>query len=247
MGGLRLRMAGVAALAMATLVGLSAAGAGPLAAPPISSWRETTSWYDQVGAGSALMAGLRLVAIVGVAWVLVGAVLQLLASLSLRGPLRSLADSVSPAVLRRLAHGVAGLSVSAGLAVPALPGEVVGDPPGTAVMQVLDDGGDPAASASVEAPATTTTIAPPAEPVVVPAPMRAEPAAFRQDEVRVQPGDSFWSLALDIVSESQGHRPSDADLVRYWARLIDANRSRLVDPANPDLLFPDQVLVLPVP
>jgi nucleoid-associated protein YgaU len=32
---------------------------------------------------------------------------------------------------------------------------------------------------------------------------------------------------------------------RYWRRLIDANRDRLVDPGNPDLLLPGQELVLP--
>jgi hypothetical protein len=33
----------------------------------------------------------------------------------------------------------------------------------------------------------------------------------------------------------------------YWARLIEANRSRLPDPADPSLLFPGDVLVLPAP
>jgi hypothetical protein len=32
---------------------------------------------------------------------------------------------------------------------------------------------------------------------------------------------------------------------RYWRRLIDTNRDRLVDPGNPDLLVPGQELVLP--
>jgi nucleoid-associated protein YgaU len=33
--------------------------------------------------------------------------------------------------------------------------------------------------------------------------------------------------------------------VDYWAQLVDANRDRLVDPDDPDLLLPGQVLVLP--
>jgi hypothetical protein len=37
-----------------------------------------------------------------------------------------------------------------------------------------------------------------------------------------------------------------ADWVHYdWRRLVEVNRPRLVDPANPDLLYPGQVLVLP--
>ena len=57
------------------------------------------------------------------------------------------------------------------------------------------------------------------------------------DEVVVAPGDSFWSIAVD---EAAGR-----DLVAYWRALIDANLDRLVDPSNPDLLYPDQVLRLP--
>ena len=57
----------------------------------------------------------------------------------------------------------------------------------------------------------------------------------------VTPGDSFWSLAVDTVVES-GHAVAVDD---YWRRLVELNRSRLVDPANPDLLYPGQVLVLP--
>ena len=56
-------------------------------------------------------------------------------------------------------------------------------------------------------------------------------------EVVVAPGDSFWSIAADEAG--------DRDLVGYWRALIEANRDRLVDPTNPDLLYPDQVLVLP--
>jgi hypothetical protein len=36
-------------------------------------------------------------------------------------------------------------------------------------------------------------------------------------------------------------------VARYWLRLIEANRSHLPDPADPNLLFPGDVLVLPPP
>jgi len=39
--------------------------------------------------------------------------------------------------------------------------------------------------------------------------------------------------------------PTDAEVEPYWRRLIDLNRSRLVDPGNPDLIFPTQVFDLP--
>lgn len=67
----------------------------------------------------------------------------------------------------------------------------------------------------------------------------------------VQPGDSFWSIAEEIVTEQLGPReretssPTDADIAGYWRTLIEANRDRLADRTNPDLLFPGQRLRLP--
>jgi LysM domain len=61
----------------------------------------------------------------------------------------------------------------------------------------------------------------------------------------VGPGDSFWSIAEDVVASPGREPPGERDVGRYWRRLIDANRARLVDPGNPDLLLPGQELVLP--
>ncbi|HZM38172.1 MAG TPA: LysM domain-containing protein [Acidimicrobiales bacterium] len=61
----------------------------------------------------------------------------------------------------------------------------------------------------------------------------------------VGPGDSFWSIAEDVLASPRGDPPGERDVGRYWRRLIDANRARLVDPGNPDLLVPGQELVLP--
>ena len=46
------------------------------------------------------------------------------------------------------------------------------------------------------------------------------------------------------------HRPGTPDdrrVIGYWWRLVEANRGRLLDPGNPDLLVPGQELVLPDP
>jgi len=55
--------------------------------------------------------------------------------------------------------------------------------------------------------------------------------------VVVAPGDSFWSIAEAEVG--------GGDVLPYWRMLIELNRDRLVDPSNPDLLYPRQVLRLP--
>lgn len=57
----------------------------------------------------------------------------------------------------------------------------------------------------------------------------------------VQPGEHFWSIAEQVVADRSLAEP----VGWYWRRLVDANRDRLVDPDDPDLLHPGQELVLP--
>ena len=63
----------------------------------------------------------------------------------------------------------------------------------------------------------------------------------------VRPGDHFWAVAERVLSTAWGRAPADAEVDPYWRVLIQANRSRLHDPDNPDLLFPGQILTVPVP
>ena len=61
----------------------------------------------------------------------------------------------------------------------------------------------------------------------------------------VRPGDHLWHIAHDTVATRLGHAPTDAQVAPYWEQLIKANLARLVDPDNPDLIFPGQVFTLP--
>jgi nucleoid-associated protein YgaU len=106
---------------------------------------------------------------------------------------------------------------------------------------------------------TSTTLPPatvtmhrlgPAEPVTVtPVPqviplLQPAPAA---DRWTVRPGECFWTIAEDVLAERLGRAPTDAEIVPYWRRLIEANRSELAHRDNPDLIFPAQVFVVPAP
>jgi nucleoid-associated protein YgaU len=62
---------------------------------------------------------------------------------------------------------------------------------------------------------------------------------------RVAAGDSLWTIAARTLEAARGLPPTAAELHGYWGSLIDVNRVRLVDPTNPDLIFPGQALVLP--
>ena len=167
--------------------------------------------------------------------------LQLVGGATRRRIVQTVADGVSPRWLTRLAHGAAGLAVTVGLAGPPVPS----DPAGTAVMEVLEEPGSATSTTTTPTttttttPTTTTTSAPP--PRTPPKAPDAPPPPIAAEEVVVARGDSFWSLAVEAVAASS--RPASVDA--YWRRLVELNRPRLVDPANPDLLYPGQVLVLP--
>ena len=225
------RIGTVVLVALMAVVALHLAGSGSLAAPPLRSWIAVERWYDAAGPDRAILAMIRLAALVAAGWVATAGALQLVAPLA-RGPrLQSLADSISPRLVRSVARGAAGLSVTAALAMPSPLVAAAGDPPGTAVMEPLDVA---PATTTTTTTTSTTSVPPPATPIPIPVP---EPPAAPNDEVVVAPGDSFWSIAVD---EAAGR-----DLVSYWRALIAVNLDRLVDPSNPDLLYPDQVLRLP--
>ena len=64
--------------------------------------------------------------------------------------------------------------------------------------------------------------------------------------------DDVWEIMLNAPAETLedawGTQDlTDEEIVSYWEPLIEANKDRLVDPGNPDLILPDQELVLPTP
>jgi hypothetical protein len=69
-----------------------------------------------------------------------------------------------------------------------------------------------------------------------------DPAA---DEHLVVAGESFWTIAEDVLAIALDRAPTEAESVGYWGTLVEANRDRLVDRDNPDLIFPGQTLVIP--
>lgn len=231
------------------VVALHRLGSGSFAAPPVHSWSALRRWYEEAPPDVVAMAVLRLVALSLAGWLLLATLLQVLGAIVGTCPLGAVADLISPRSLQRLGHGLAGISLTAGLAavvpgagipasvpVPIATRIAVGDddpdpppappaPPapieGTASLRLLDDG-----SLAERAPA------PP-------------PAPAQPNELTVEIGDSFWSIAADELAQQRGAPPSDRQIVPYWRRLIEHNRPLLVDPDNPDLIYPGQVVSLP--
>ena len=175
-----------------------------------------------------VMSVVRIVAASLATWLLVATVLAVAARVLHLAWLAALA----PAGVRRL---VAGALAGAVLLSPGVAAASVGaspPPPGVEVP-VLD---------RVE-PSAASTTTPTPTPAAPPAPAPPHVASPVPDVHLVEPGDSLWHIAADELAERLGHEPTDAEVIPYWRRLIDANRHVVGD--NPNLIRPGQQIDLP--
>lgn len=104
------------------------------------------------------------------------------------------------------------------------------------------------AAPSTSAPSSATTAPPATAPSTdTPTPIPPEGAPEAPMQHTVSAGESFWAIAEAEVARVTQHQPDLSQVDSYWRALVRANAERLVHPGNPDLVYPGQVLVLPVP
>jgi LysM domain len=245
----------VAGLLIAARVTL-ALGSGDLGVP-LNSMSDLTGWVEQASPATLAMALLRLAVLVGIGYLLLATLLSTLAEIVHLRPLTAVAERVTPRLVRRIAQGGGGVGLALGAIAGTLPLPDSGpDRPQTTIAAPGPDvatmsrapGSEATMASAVAAPASTATMArsdPPApSPDLPSAPITTTPPPTPggSETWIVEAGDSFWSIAEDVVG------PGDERVLRrYWRALIVANRSRLADPQNPDLLIPGQELVLVPP
>lgn len=221
--------------------------------PPLA---EPDAWADWFGARHPLDAAAAIGRLLAIALVV-----YLLASTALE-----LAGAV-----RRPRHGAAHRRQRIGR-VPAFVATLVAtavasSPVGAAGPSAPDDPSNPIAPgqgafmdvAPVEPPALPWATPPDSTSPDTTAPEYADPAEERPPESApapgaaaihpstwtVQAGDHLWSIAERTLHRRLDRQPTDAETAPYWRRLVDANRDRLVDPDDADLILPGQTLVLP--
>ena len=253
-----------------TVVGVAAAillldqlGHGSLAAPPLRHWSALHRWMTDHDGPTMAVAVLRIVALVAAWYLLIVINLGLLARLSRIPRLVRLADLATVPAVRRLLEGVVGATMTASMGAMALvplatvasrPTPVAAHHPsavhrtGRVAITGLpsnqpSQGSSTPHHESQPHTATMTVIAPPRPEAVTPAPSRSESLVTWT----VQPGEHFWHAAQEGLAEAWGRRPTDREIASYWTTIVAHNRSRLVDPANPDLIFAGQVFELPPP
>lgn len=277
-----------AALALASvcvvLVGLHSVGDGALAAPPVDV-EEFGSWLrsrDPLVASAALF---RVIAL-GASWYLAGAcVLGLVAQLTRLRVLSAAVRAVTTPAVRRLTHGVVGVSLLTATTTPMTPAFAADQPTqrGSVTSSTEPDGDVPTLPAleagrsvlgrpsAADGSATGRSAlgadgfdrlprmasrpfrplsgasTPPAAPQL-PDEGGASPSPGPPTDDRehvVEPGESFWTIAADVVSRRGSGSATTGEISSYWLRLVDTNRRRLVDVDDPDLVLPGQRLILP--
>jgi LysM domain len=250
-----LRLVGWAVGFGVALYVLAASGRGALSPPPLTAPGQWQAWAEQRDPAAAAFAILRLVAVAGcwylAATTVVGAILRLVRA----DVLVAVVDRVTVAPVRHLLAGsltltLAGIGPSAALATSA--------PPAAPTTTIT--------TASTAAPTSTSTSTLPAAGRATTTDtitMRRLPSTDAQpdasatdstvspapvgDRHTVVSGDCFWTIADDLLQQAWDRAPTDAEIVRYWLRLIEANRAELADPQNPDLIFPGQTFTVPTP
>jgi nucleoid-associated protein YgaU len=184
-------------------------------APPPGSPSQWSAWAGGRSTADAAMAVSRLVAL-GLGWyLLVATVAGAVLRLLQFDAAVAVADALTVPAVRRLLQAALGAGVVLVTVAPVAADAPSARPP--VMHKLVDD--------------------PPSAPVPAPAP---EPAPTPDTWV-VRPGDHFWSIAARTL----GPDASEAEVAAYWRRLVDANRGRLHDADNADLVFPGQVFDLP--
>ena len=73
---------------------------------------------------------------------------------------------------------------------------------------------------------------------------RPSPAIPTLREHRVRAGESFWSIAEDVIL-AEHPAADEATVSNYWLRLLRSNADRLPVSGEPDLLYAGVELRLP--
>ena len=231
------------------LVALRLAATGSLATPPLTSVDGLEHWVDEREPVTVAIAIVRLGSELAIWYLLALSVLHGIASaFRLRGAL-VLADALSVPVVARLVHGALGLGL---VTATVMAGDEATDRAAPAERDTLDE-------SAVAVGAGTASMRPVGrDDLPGTAWMRPTEGGVNEPDAggdtapagtpttwSVAPGESFWTIAADVLEASWGRPPTDREIDPYWRSMVEANRSRLVDrrrcrpdPAGPVLRGP---------
>jgi hypothetical protein len=234
-------------------------GSGPLAAP---AWRHPGALGSWLRATDPVVVGLvagRLLALAAGYHLLLTTGLAAAGRALHRPGLVRLGATIRVEWPRRALGRTVGLVASTGAVLVTPPVSNVaraGEPVSTATLRQVPPPPGPQTSDRADAgagahhatlrevvPGTGGQATPPEPPppvAAVDAVDQPAPAPAGRDHV-VRPGDHLWALAEAATSARLGRPAGDAEVAPYWARVVRANPQL----ADPDLLFPGDVVHLP--
>jgi hypothetical protein len=228
------------------LVGaIASAGLWVLGGPPQNPLRMTSA-VDPVAGAAEL---IRIAASASALYLLCIGLLAMWARAVGSIRLARLSRAAAPNWLRKAAVGLTGAGVLAAVA----PIPVVRSGPdrdnSSPVAEVLAPAGSKITSSTAPLSSTTATsttaLAETTRSPLAPDPPTASEPASTVRHIVVEHGDHLWGMAAAEMQRVRGQRPSESDVADYWRAVVETNRSRLVDPDNPDLIFRGQVIELP--
>ena len=234
-------------------------GRGALATPPIESWTQFREWLGARSTVTAAIAALRASGAVVALYVSTISLLAIIAEITSFVALGRVAHSLVPRSLRPLVGVALGAGVATAAASLAVPRTTAPTHLATLVLDAPSDATATMYLVSEHAP-TTVAIAPtiaaatppelivdtttPPLPPTASAPELPAPVGTIRTWT-IERGDHLWAVAHETLADSWQRAPTDAEVVPYWRELIERNRSRLIDPANPDYVLAGQVFELP--
>lgn len=197
---------------------------------PSVEWSALSAWLENVPPEDAVVALVRLAALVTVGYLLVSTALYVLASLTRMPALIRGASALTLPSLRRIVDGVVAAAIvvaPTSLAFGVSPAAAQPAPP-PAHAYSPSPAGD-VGRGYTPTPAGGTT-------AVTPGPTRV-----------VQPGDSLWTIAADHLASSRGVAVDglrEADIAQHWRWLVELNASALAS-GDPDVIYPGESVQLP--
>lgn len=225
---------------VAVLAGVARLGATPaLSAPPLDRPGHLAAWATAREPVEAAFAVLRLTVGAAAAYLLAVTLLALLVRLVHAGRLATAVDLVTVPLVRRLVRGALGLGLAGATAAgPLAAGPVSALSSRSAAGLVV-----PQWQGAPSPPVGDADGSPPTMERLDEAPVPG--GAPASSEVTLAAGDHLWSTAERALASAWGRAPSDDEVAPFWRGLVAANRHRLPDPANPDLVLPGLTVVVP--
>lgn len=216
---------------------LRLAATGDLANPPVGSLDDLTAWADAREPAAAAIALVRLVAEVAVWYLLAVSALHALSTVLRASGGHRAADAIATPAVRRLVRAGLGLGLAAASTVG---GQEEAGAPGAVTMTPVAEA-PLVTQTRVEDPHGTATM----RPQVAPETGVGQMSPVAPTTWTVAPGESLWSIAEDLLADTWPRHPTDAEIDPFWRTLVERNRSRLIDPTDPDLIHPGQVFEVP--